>query len=304
MPDPAHPERLTVIVPFLDEATHLPMMLAALARQQRRPDELVLVDDGSRDRSAHIAAAFAATHDWAHVERRPPRDVGRDRLAGGAAVRAFEWGVDRAAAGWDVVVKLDADVELSPRTFSTLLEAFDDDPSLGLAGPYISARQDGALVRQRCRPEHVEGEVKCYRRACYDAIAPLPAMLGWDTIDEVRARLRGYRTASIEIPGGDPIHLRAMGDHDGRLRAHRRWGACAWAYGEHPVHVVAVALQRLGDRPRVIGGLGYVAGYALAAARRRPRAEREVLGVVRRDGLARVRRRAVHPRRPATRAAR
>ena len=304
MPDHTPPLRLTVVVPFLDEAAHLPVMLSALLRQQRRPDELVLVDDGSGDGSARIAAAFAAAHDWAHVERRPPRAVGRDRLAGGGALRAFAWGIDRAGAGWDVIAKLDADVELSPPTFATLLAAFEADQSLGLAGPYISARRDGILVRQRCRPEHVEGELKCYRRACYEAIEPLPAMLGWDTIDEVRARLRGYRTASIEIPGGDPIHLRTMGDHDGRLRAHRRWGTCAWAYGEHPVHVFAVALQRLGDRPRVVGGLGYIAGYALAAARRRPRAEREVLRVVRRDGLRRVCRRAAHPRRPTTRAAR
>ena len=62
------------------------------------------------------------------------------------------------------------------------------------------------------------------------------------------------------------------------------------------MHVAAVALQRLGDRPRVAGGLSYAAGYALAAAHT-PRAEAEVRRFVRRDGLHRVLRRAVHPRR-------
>jgi biofilm PGA synthesis N-glycosyltransferase PgaC len=295
MDDPRRTPRLTVIVPFLDEADHLPRMLHSLAAQERRPDELVLVDDGSEDGSARIAAAFAAAHDWAHVERRPAREPGRDRLAGGAALQAFTWGVEQAAAGWDVVAKLDADVQLTPRTFAAVLDAFEADARLGMAGPYISAHEDGMLVRQRCRPEHVEGEVRCYTRACYEAVAPLPAMLGWDTIDEVRARLRGFRTASIAIAGGDPVHMRPMGGHDGRLRGHRRWGTCAWAYGEHPLHVVAVGLQRLGDRPRILGGLSYVAGYALAAARGAPRAETEVRRVVRRDGLTRVLRRAAHP---------
>ena len=297
MPDP-HAVRLAVIVPFLDEAAHLPQMLASLQAQERAPDELVLVDDGSRDGSARIADAFAAAHVWAHVERRPARDVGRDRLAGGAALRAFCWGVEQARSDWDVVVKLDADVQLTPRTFATIVDAFGTTSRLGIAGPYISALEGGVLTRQRCRPEHVEGEVKCYSRACYDAIAPLPEMLGWDTIDEVRARLRGFETASMTVPSGDPIHLRVMGAHDGRLRAFRRWGTCAWAYGEHPLHVAAVALQRLGDRPRVAGGVSYAAGYVLAAARRTPRAEAEVRRFVRRDGRDRVLRRAVHPRRP------
>jgi hypothetical protein len=290
--------QLAVVVPFLDEADHLPRMLASVAAQERPPDELLLVDDGSTDGSAAIAAAFAAEHAWARVLRRPPRDPGRDRLAGGAALRAFAWGVAQLRSPWDVVAKVDADLELTPATCAVVLDTLRADARLGMAGPYISAEEDGVLVRQRCRPEHVEGEAKFYTRACHAAIAPLPEMLGWDTIDEVRAHLRGFGTLSIEVPGGDPVHMRTMGSHDGRLRGYRRWGTCAWAYGEHPVHVVAVGLQRLGDEPRVLGGASYVLGYALAAARRFPRAEPEVRRVVRRDGLRRVLRRAVTPWRP------
>jgi hypothetical protein len=126
-------------------------------------------------------------------------------------------------------------------------------------------------------------------------------MLGWDTIDVVRARLRGWRTESFEVPGGDPLHLRTMGGRDGVLRAYRRWGRCAWSFGEHPLHALAVAVQRAGDDPPGLGALNYLAGFAWAAIRRAPRAEAEVRAYVRRDQLRRLRRRALGGVSPALR---
>lgn len=285
--------RIAIVVPFLDEEEHLPDLLATMAYQTRPPDMLLLVDDGSHDRSPQLARAYAARHPNARVLRRPPRAVGRDRLAGGAAIRAFDWGVGQIEGEWDVVAKVDADLRLNPRLLAALEDAFVADPRLGIAGSYLAVFDDDERpVRQRCRPEHVEGETKFYRRACYDAIAPLPAMLGWDTIDEVRARLAGWRTKSLEVPGGDSLHVRPMGSHDGLLRGFRRWGTCAWAYGEHPLHVLAVAAQRLGDRPRLLGGLSYLLGYMHAALRRLPRAEDAVRQEVRSDTLRRLWRRA------------
>lgn len=286
--------RIAVVVPFLDEERYLPELLASLAAQVRPADVVALVDDGSTDGSRDLACAFAAEHPGAVVLTRPPRALGRDRLAGGAAVRAFEWAVGAIGDDWDVVAKVDADLRLNLRLLETLEREFVADPALGIAGTYLSApAEDGRMRRQRCRPEHVEGETKFYRRAAFEQIAPLPAMLGWDTVDEVRARLRGWRTASVEVPGGDSLHLREMGGHDGVLRGFRRWGTCAWVYGEHPLHVLAVGVQRLGDRPRVIGGASYVAGWAMAALRRVPRAEAEVRREVSRDGLRRLLRRTV-----------
>ena len=284
--------RAVVVVPFLNEEPFLERFLDSVDRQTVRPEQLVLVDDGSTDRSPEIAGAFAAGRDWVTSLRRPVRPPQRDRLALAAELLAFQWGVERATPAWDVIAKVDADVEFTPRTFETILEAFQRDPALGMAGAYLAVRDGaGPLRRERHRPDHVRGPSKFYRRECYEAIAPLPPHLGWDTIDELRARVRGWRTQSLEIPGGDPEHMRPVGSHDGALRAWRRWGECAWGYGEHPLHVAAVAVQRAGDAPRVLGALNYTAGWAVAGLRRRPRAEPELRAYVRRDQLGRLRRR-------------
>jgi poly-beta-1,6-N-acetyl-D-glucosamine synthase len=283
--------RIAVVVPFHNEERYLPALLESLASQSRPPDELLLVDDGSTDSSPRIASEFADRHPYVRLARRPPRDPGPDRLAGGSAVRAFAWGVERLDDRWDVAAKIDADLSLNPLTVTTLERTLADDPELGITGAYLSVEEDGAATRHRCRPEHVDGAIKFYRRACFEAIAPLPMLLGWDTIDEVRARLRGWKTGSVTVPGGDPLHLRPMSSHDGMLRGYRRRGLCAWCAGEPFLHVVLMGIQRFNDPPRGLAGASYVLGWLDAAARRAPRAEREVLDEVRRETLGRIRRR-------------
>jgi len=287
---------LAVVVPFLEEERHLPTLLDSLAAQTEPAAQILLVDDGSTDRSPAIAADFARVQDHVRVLRRPPRDRSRDRLAAASELRAVQWAVEQLEEPWDVLGKVDADMRLSPQTLATLRGAFAEDPGLGMAGAHLSEPdRRGAVARKPCGPGHVEGATKFYRRACWEQIAPLPPILGWDIIDEMRARMRGWRTASFDVPGGDPVHLRPMGMQDGLLRAHRRWGAGAYAYGEHPLHLALYLLQTAGRRPALLGSLSYAAGWAMAAAQRRPRAEPDLRAFVRRDQLRRIRRRLGGP---------
>ena len=293
------PLRIAVVVPFLDEAEHLPALLESLAGQTRRPDRMLLVDDGSRDGSTVIATRFARRHEWARVARRRRPAPQRDRLAGGSAANAFAWGAGQLGATWDVVAKLDADLRLTAPTIACIEQWLQQRPRLGIAGPRLGVANGAAAPPHRCPPDHVDGAAKFYRRACWEQIEPFPSLLGWDTIDEARARLRGWEVTSDDVPGGNPVQLRAMGDRDGLLRGYRRWGRCAWGFGDHPLHLAAVALQRAGDPPPVLGSANYVFGWACAALGRAPRAEAEVRALVRRDQLRRLRRRVVgRPTRP------
>jgi len=265
---------LIVVVPFFNEERFLPSLLASIAGQTRPPDRLLLVDDGSTDDSPRIASAFADEHAYAALLRRPIRPPERDPLSAAHELRAFQWAVAQVDLPWALVAKIDADLSLRPEVLGEIERRFELDPALGIAGSYLSTlAPDGTPVRHRGGPEHVDGANKFYRRPCYEQISPLPAILGWDTIDEVRARMRGWSTSSFALPGGDSIHLRRMGSRDGVLRGFRRAGLAAYAYGAHPLHVALSAAVRAGQRPVMLGGVHYALGYALAAARRAPRAE-------------------------------
>jgi poly-beta-1,6-N-acetyl-D-glucosamine synthase len=283
---------LVAIVSFLDEERHLPTLLESIAAQTRAPDRLVLVDDGSRDASAQIAESFAQSHGFATLLRRPLRPAAADRLAQAAELRSFWWALEGLSEPWDVVAKLDADLSLPPATLAVVEAAFRDQPRLGVAGPRLmSLDETGRDVSHRTRPEHVEGAAKFYRRACLDEIGPIPPILGWDTIDEVRARMHGWLTLGGLAAENPVLHLRPMGAYDGSARAFRRWGACAYGYGEHPLYAVLMGIRQIPRRPVVVGGVSYVAGWVQAALRRAPRAEPKLRSYVRRAQLRRLLRR-------------
>lgn len=282
--------RLAAIVPFLNEERHMERTLASIAGQTRPPDELILVDDGSSDASPAIAERFASVHPWAEVMQLPPRPPSRDRLARAHVVRAFSAGLERVRVDADVIAKLDADIDFPPGTFATLLAQFEADARLGITGAFLSYEQDGQIVRERPPAEHVRGATKFYRRECFAEIAPLAEMLGWDTIDEAKARLAGWTVRSVAIPEGDPLHLRTTGSYDGLVRGFSRHGLCAWSYGAHPLAVALGAVARMGEKPRVVGGLAYLGGWLAAAARRLPRAEPAVRREMRRSQMERIRR--------------
>jgi glycosyltransferase involved in cell wall biosynthesis len=281
--------RLAVIVCFLNEEAHLPALLDSLAIQQREPERLLLVDDGSSDASPALASAFASVHPYARVLSRPRRPAQPDRLATAAELEAFCWAVEQLEEPWDVVAKLDADLRLTPRTFAELVSRFDADPRLGIAGAYHSIiGPDGQPIRERCPPGHVHGSSKFYRRDCFVDVFPLPVRLGWDTSDEITARMHGWRTESFAMPDGEPIHLRPIATHDGMLRGYRRSGMSAYGYGARAWWVLLGTAGRLRSRPMMVGGLNYLLGWLVAAVRRDPRADARQRSFLAREHRARL----------------
>ena len=278
---PAKPLRLAVVVSFLNEERYLPTFLASVAAQTRPPDELLLVDDGSTDASAAIADQFAAEHPYARALRRPRRPVERDRLANAAVVASFEWGVEQLEQVPDVVSKMDADLDLTATLFAAVERALVADSALGVVGSFLCVEDGGRLRREFNPVDHVRGPNKFYRWSCFEDIAPLVPHLGWDTVDEIKARMHGWRSRSLELPEGDPLHMRPTGLHDGRLRAFRRWGTCAWCFGQPAAIVFAGGFTRIAERPYVLGGLNYVVGWALAGLRGTPRVDSDVRAFVR-----------------------
>ncbi len=92
----------------------LALVLESAARMRRRPDELIVADDGSRPGTAELVAAFAARAPF------PVRHSWQEDLGFRAAAsrnRAF------AAAGGDYLVMVDGDIVLHPRFLEDHLRA-------------------------------------------------------------------------------------------------------------------------------------------------------------------------------------
>jgi glycosyltransferase involved in cell wall biosynthesis len=130
--------RLAVVIPGYNAAATLPECLSALQRSVRRPDEIILFDDGSTDATAEIARAAGVRVITQGKPRQGPA-VGRNAGA--------------AEADADIIAFVDADVAVWPEALGRLEEpilageavasfgCYDDRPrSRRLAALYANLR--------------------------------------------------------------------------------------------------------------------------------------------------------------------
>ena len=126
-----------IITPARNEAENLRRLTESVEGQSAPPMRWVIVDDGSTDETADVGRDLAARLPWVAAMTSPAAARG-DALtrgrSGGRDVVAFEAGVASLDETPDVIVKLDADVSLAPDYFQRLLERFEGDPELGIAG--------------------------------------------------------------------------------------------------------------------------------------------------------------------------
>ena len=175
--------RVAIIVPCHNYASYVAETLHSLAAQTRRPDELVVVDDGSIDDSAAVAASVLA-------------GLG-DRLPGARVVsqpnRGLVGAVARGLAETDaeIFAVVSADDRARPRYVEALAAALDADPRVGYAYPLMEMFGDEqGVVRSypfsvdRLLFDHnyITGSAMM-RRSAYEQVGGLrglPAHEDWD----------------------------------------------------------------------------------------------------------------------------
>ncbi len=276
-------QRLLLISPVRNEETHIELIAEAVAAQTRPPDLWLVVDDGSTDRTSEILAELARRIGFLQVLNTadlPAIGPVNDRLATAAEARAFNLGLNSVA--WESfthIAKLDGDTELPPRYFERLLEEFARDPELGLAGGLYADPApggDGWEVIGMPSDYHVPGTLKCYSLACLQAVGGIQERLGWDTIDEIYARMRGYRTrAFVDLIAH---HHRPRASADGTLRGRARHGECAYIARFTLLWVALRSFKMARERPRGLSGVAFLYGYLRSAVSRGPRVEDPAFG--------------------------
>ena len=128
------PPRVVLVLPALDEEATIGGVVRAVPRD--RIAEVLVVDNGSRDRTAAVAEAAGA-----RVIHEPRRGYGRACLAGIEAARA---------AGAEIIAFMDADGSDPPERLPEVLapvERGEADLSLGVRDPRRS--EPGALTPQQ-----------------------------------------------------------------------------------------------------------------------------------------------------------
>ncbi len=118
---------LSVIIPARNEAHNLPTLLRSLAAQPRKPHEIIVVDDGSTDRTAEIARELGAT-----VIASQPLPEGW---------RGKPWACHQGAqaATGDLLLFVDADTWFEPDGLAHILAGYAGGACS--VGPYHAVRK-------------------------------------------------------------------------------------------------------------------------------------------------------------------
>ncbi len=247
-----------IVIPAYNEERFIGNTIESIAKQTLMPRQVVVVNDGSTDNTKAVVQGFAEKYTWVTLVS----DEKKTKHSGGAkVVRAFYRGYGAINVEYDVVVKMDADLIMPSNYFEKVMAMFGANPKLGIAGGIHQVEQDGEWVFEKMADkDHVHGAYKSYRKACFDEIGGPRQSIGWDSLDELIARYKGW-----EIQTDHSLlikHNRTTGTETGRVRVKFQVG-WSWYRMRYGFFIALTSAVKLGMNmpPKGISGLAALVGW-------------------------------------------
>jgi glycosyltransferase involved in cell wall biosynthesis len=180
-----------IIIPAHNEGTNLEATLQSLVEQSVQPDKIVVVDDHSLDNTFSIAQKFSTRNSFISVIKKYSESK---HEPGSKVIEAFLKGLKTIDTDYDFVVKADADLIFPKHYFETIIQHFQSDPKVGMAGGFAYIEKNGNWVLESLTgKDHIRGAFKSYRKECFKDIGGLQPAMGWDTLDELLALYYGWK---------------------------------------------------------------------------------------------------------------
>ena len=258
-----------LITPARNEEKHIEELIRSMISQTVLPSKWVIVNDGSTDATASIVGQYLAKYDWIELVNLPTH---RDRTFA-AKVHAFEAGLEKVKnLGYQIIGNLDSDVSFDADYCEFLLNKFQEDPSLGVAGTIFREEGYSSAADSFEGQTHVAGGCQLFRRRCFEEIGGyVPNKAGGiDWIAVTTARMTGWKTRSFREKSF--FHYRTLGTA-GRspLASLFSYGEKDYYLGGHPLWELFRVTYRTVKRPYIVGGLALGLGYCWAFLCRTPR---------------------------------
>jgi len=222
---PIDPDRfVTVLIPAFNEERVIERSVARVLDSRDVRIEIIVVDDGSKDRTSEIVRTAYAGE---------PR-VRLLTLENGGKARALNKGLE--LANGEIVIALDADTQFEPNTIARLVRWFAD-PQLGAVAGNAKVGNRVNLVTRWQALEYITAQ-NLERRALarLDAVTVVPGAVGAWRLEAIRA-VGGYPPDTLAEDQDLTIAIQRAG-----WKVHYDQFAVAWT--EAPESFRALAKQR------------------------------------------------------------
>lgn len=253
-----------------NEERYIENTIKSVIKQTILPIKWVILSDRSVDHTDDIVKQYANEHKYIQLIRLE----GDGNRSFGSQVRAINVGYQVLKdLPYDYICNVDADVTFEEDYFEMILERFERDGQLGIAGGYIYEEVRGVFTPLFSNRRYlVANAAQMFRRSCFEEMGGYIELKygSHDTWVNVMAWKLGWKVANI--PEIKVYHHRATSSSLGRFYK-SKWndGLMDYTIGNHPVYQLGKCVLRFREKPYVIASAVRLAAYIWACLKREER---------------------------------
>ena len=182
---------INIIIPVFNEEKYLERCLDSIIKQTLLPTKLLLVNDNSSDNSETILKKYSKEFLWIKYINIKSNQA---HIPGKKVITTFYKGLETIDSNYDIICKFDSDIILPENYLESIINIFNSDPKVGIAGGNLYIKKKNKWVYEKISSkDHVRGPIKSYRKKCFEDIQGLRKSIGWDTADVLIAQYHDWK---------------------------------------------------------------------------------------------------------------
>ena len=188
--------KFLIIIPTHNEEEFIFSCLDSLQKQSFQDFECVVVNDGSTDKTQEIVENFIVSNLKFKIQNLKLSA----HEPGAKVVQTFYKGLNEIdLKDFDIICKFDADIIFPENYLEKINEVYVQNPKAGMVSGLVFIEKNNEWIFENLSSKnHVRGPIKSYRKKCFEDMNGLRAVLGWDNIDVMLAKMYDWETVTIK----------------------------------------------------------------------------------------------------------
>ena len=248
----------SIITPVKNEIQHFTKTFESVCSQSFKPIEWIIVDDGSSDGTKQLINELVSEHNWIVVLDAPNL---KQNDYSSRVIDLFNYGYNFLSIKVDLICKLDADVSFNIFFFQNIQQLFIENTQLAITSGLLHTNG----IAEKFDNDHevcTRGATKVYRRSFLEEIGGLVSYQGWDTLDNVAARAKGWQVMQSLEPFE---HLKKEGARVGKLSfQYIRTGFYNGALPFYTPYFIIKLVSKFFKKPIILGSFYLLYGFLKA----------------------------------------
>ncbi len=245
-----------------NEQEYIEGTIKSVISQNIKPILWIIVSDGSTDKTDDIVKMYADQYEFLKYLRNDNTD-GRNFASKVYAINTALSTIKNI--DHDFIGILDADITFDSNYYEKIIDEFNKDPKLGIAGGDFFDVVKGRKVKVVKTSDSVRGGIQLFRKECFNQIGNFPPLEngGEDVVMEVTARMNGWTVHSFDHL--ILLHHRLTGTEGfSNFKSRFREGILSHSMGYSPIFQIIKSFYRIKEKPYLIAGALHLFGFLWA----------------------------------------